>query len=100
MLIVILSQGMEKIVKEVFQHVDVIGPRVQRGMFDLIGPNGEMILPQVWDQVIEPGWQITMAMWSVDVANVEKEMKSKKTSGGPFPNWMFGELPKKKRGSQ
>jgi len=74
MLIVIVFQGMEKLVKEAFQHVDVIGPRVQRGMFELFGPNGEIILPYVWDKVIEPGWQITKAMWPVDAANVEKEI--------------------------
>jgi len=130
-------------------------------MFDLIGPNGEIILPQVWEKVIEPDWQITMVMWppanreklhpdhphfrlrggipgrpgisiqppigrraggamgnpppppdwrgappkppggrsnipvGVDIVNVEKEKRSKKSSGGAFLNWMSGTQPKK-----
>lgn len=28
-----------------------------------MGPNGDIILPQVWETVIEPDWTITMHMW-------------------------------------
>lgn len=41
----------------------MLGPHVQKGHYDLTGPNGEIILPQVWDKVIEPDWSITMTMW-------------------------------------
>lgn len=44
-------------------HVEVIGPHVHDGHYDLIGPNGEIILPQVWETMIEPDWSITMHMW-------------------------------------
>ncbi|KAI0186701.1 hypothetical protein EV127DRAFT_345794, partial [Xylaria flabelliformis] len=47
-------QGMEELIKQAFVHVDIIGPHVQAGHYDLIGPNGEIILPQVWEKVIEP----------------------------------------------
>ncbi|KAI0544115.1 hypothetical protein F4679DRAFT_566319 [Xylaria curta] len=57
---------MEELIKQAFLHVDVIGPHVQAGHYDLIGPNGEIILPQVWDKVIEPDWQVTMHMWPMD----------------------------------
>ncbi|TGO12607.1 hypothetical protein BTUL_0085g00170 [Botrytis tulipae] len=55
--------GMEELVKQAFIHVDVIGPHVNDGHYDLLGPTGEIILPQVWESVIEPGWSITMHMW-------------------------------------
>ncbi|KAF7907787.1 uncharacterized protein EAF01_005373 [Botrytis porri] len=55
--------GMEDLVKQAFRHVDIIGPRVNDGHYDLVGPTGEIILPQVWESVIEPGWLITMYMW-------------------------------------
>ncbi|KAL5350032.1 hypothetical protein ACLOAV_005068 [Pseudogymnoascus australis] len=55
--------GMEDLIKQAFLHVDVIGPHVQDGHYDLIGPNGEIILPQVWETMIEPDWAITMHMW-------------------------------------
>ncbi|KUJ15580.1 uncharacterized protein LY89DRAFT_557269, partial [Mollisia scopiformis] len=47
-------EGMEELIKQAFLHVDVIGPHVQEGHYDLIGPNGEIILPQVWETMIEP----------------------------------------------
>jgi hypothetical protein len=56
-------QGMEELIKQAFVHVDVIGPHVLEGHYDLIGPNGEIILPQVWETMIEPDWSITMHMW-------------------------------------
>lgn len=54
---------MEELIKQAFLHVDKIGPHVQEGHYDLMGPNGEIILPAVWDTTIEPDWQITMLMW-------------------------------------
>ncbi|EKD14127.1 hypothetical protein MBM_07804 [Drepanopeziza brunnea f. sp. 'multigermtubi' MB_m1] len=56
-------QGMEELIKQAFLHVEIIGPHVQHGHYDLIGPNGEIILPQVWETMIEPDWAITMHMW-------------------------------------
>lgn len=59
---------MEELIKQAFLHVDVIGPHVQAGHYDLLGPDQEIILPQVWDKVIEPDWAITMVMWPMDRA--------------------------------
>lgn len=56
---------MEELIKQAFLHVDVIGPHVQEGHYDLIGPNGDIILPQIWESVIEPDWAITMHMWPI-----------------------------------
>ena len=36
---------------------------MQAGHYDLIGPHGEIILPQVWEVTVEPDWQITMILW-------------------------------------
>jgi len=54
---------MEDLIKQAFMHVDLVGPHVLEGHYDLIGPNGEIILPQVWETMIEPDWSITMHMW-------------------------------------
>ncbi|KAK8137565.1 hypothetical protein PG984_003058 [Apiospora sp. TS-2023a] len=59
-------QGMEELIKQAFLHVDIIGPHVQAGHYDLLGPDGEIILPQIWDKVIEPDWAITMHMWPME----------------------------------
>ena len=55
-------QGMESLIRQTLVHVDDIGPRVAEGYYDLIGPNNEIILPAVWETVIEPGDYITMRM--------------------------------------
>lgn len=54
---------MEDLIRQAFLHVEVIGPHVAEGHYDLVGPNGEIILPQVWETMIEPDWIITMHMW-------------------------------------
>ncbi|KAH7165848.1 hypothetical protein EDB81DRAFT_942832 [Dactylonectria macrodidyma] len=61
-------QGMEELINQAFLQVDVLSPHVQEGHYDLISPNsdGEIILPSVWEKVIQPGWDITMTMWPMD----------------------------------
>jgi hypothetical protein len=54
---------MEELIKQAFLHVDVIGPHVHEGHYDLVGPDGEIILPQVWETMVQPDWAITMHMW-------------------------------------
>ncbi len=56
---------MEKLIRQAFMHVEVIGPHVANGHYDLVGPDGEIILPQVWETMIEPDWAITMHMWPI-----------------------------------
>lgn len=56
---------MEELIKQAFLHVDVIGPHVHQGHYDLTGPDGEIILPQAWETLIQPDWTITMRMWPI-----------------------------------
>lgn len=56
---------MEELIRQAFLHVEVIGPHVAEGHYDLVGPNGDIILPQVWETVVEPDWTITMHMWPI-----------------------------------
>lgn len=56
---------MENLIRQAFLHIEVIGPHVAEGHYDLIGPNGDIILPQVWETVVEPDWAITMHMWPI-----------------------------------
>ncbi|KAM0553956.1 hypothetical protein ACHAPJ_007028 [Fusarium lateritium] len=64
--------GMESLIKQTFMHVDVLGPHAIEGHYDLNAPNGEIIHPSVWENVIQPDLVITMTMWPVDKAVVEK----------------------------
>jgi len=54
---------MEDLIKQAFVSVDLIGPQVQAGHYDLTGPDGEIILPTVWEKVVQPDWQVKMVMW-------------------------------------
>lgn len=54
---------MEYLIKEAFLHVEDYGPHVDKGMYDLIGPHGEIVMKSVWETVVEPGWSISMHMW-------------------------------------
>lgn len=113
-------KGMEDLIKQAFLHIEVIGPHVAEGHYDLVGPNGDIILPQVWETVIEPDWSITMHMWPIpekpkdpdpppadappaeppkDAAPAAAEppkkaapKKAKPNAGAPggFANWMMG----------
>lgn len=65
---------MEDLIKQAFLHVDAIGPHVQEGHYDLVGPNGEIILPSVWERVVEPDWNITMHMWPMDKAPLRNQI--------------------------
>ena len=56
---------MEYLIKEAFLNVLELGPLVADGQYDLLGPNDEIIMPAIWESVIEPGWEITMHMWPI-----------------------------------
>ena len=58
-------KGMESLIKQAFLHVDVIGAHVQEGHYDLMDPEGEIILPQDWDTMIKPDWEVSMHMWPI-----------------------------------
>ena len=66
---------MEDLIRQAFLHVEIIGPHVADGHYDLVGSNGEIILPQVWDTVIEPDAMITMHMWPLPEPPPKEEAK-------------------------
>lgn len=54
---------MSQLINQAFQHIHSISAHVREGHYDLEGPEGELILRNIWDTTIQPGWQITMKMW-------------------------------------
>lgn len=57
---------MEGLINQAFVHIDSVGPHVLEGHYDLEGPEGELILKEIWDSTVQPGWQITMKMWPAE----------------------------------
>ncbi|SPN99565.1 uncharacterized protein DNG_02417 [Cephalotrichum gorgonifer] len=102
---------MENLIHQAFMGINVLGPRVQAGEFDLLGPNGEIILPQDWEKVVQPGWYIIMVMRpteELDLAPpppynpVSPPPPKRPGRARPFLNWMTGYKVKggAKRGEQ
>lgn len=60
---IIHAQGMEGMIKEAFLHVEVVGDQVDKGYYDLLGPDDTIIMPVAWEQAIKPGMSIKMRMW-------------------------------------
>jgi hypothetical protein len=54
---------MENLIKQAFLDMEVLGPEVMEGHYDLIRPDGLIIRPEAWEATIRPGWIITMHMW-------------------------------------
>lgn len=100
-------KGMEGLIRQAFMHVDIIGDHVRAQHYDLTGPDGEIILPQVWDTMVQPDWEISMHMWPMP----EESKKEDKAAADvvdlsdPFVSLGLGDLglldvskpPKKKR---
>ncbi|KAI9646639.1 hypothetical protein NHQ30_004635 [Ciborinia camelliae] len=57
--------GITELIKAAFLHVDIIGPHVKEGHYDIMNPAGEVILPQLWEDHVQPGWEISMSMWPI-----------------------------------
>jgi hypothetical protein len=74
---------MEDLIKQAFLHIEVIGPHVAEGHYDLVGPNGDIILPQVWETVVEPDWTITMHMWPIPEKPKDPEPPAKEEGAAP-----------------
>jgi hypothetical protein len=55
-------QSMEHLIQQAHQGFDAAELVTQR-RYDLLGPSGEVIMPHVWEAIIEPGWDITLKPW-------------------------------------
>lgn len=83
-------KGMEGLIRQAFLHVDVIGDHVHQGHYDLTGPDGEIILPQVWDTMIQPDWEVSMHMWPM--SENDKLAKDAAALADPFASMGLGDL--------
>jgi hypothetical protein len=76
---------MEELIKQAFLHVDVIGPHVMNGAYDIVLDDGGIILPQAWETTIEPDWSVTMIMWPLP------ELMDQRTQPTPS-GWAPGQM--------
>ena len=62
---------MSKLIAEAFSFVDVLGPHVAEGHYDLVSSDGYIILPSLWHVMVQPGWTVTMHMWPLPEPKIE-----------------------------
>lgn len=53
------------------------------GHYDLIGPDGTIILPSIWEEVVEPEMAIVMTMWPIDKQNESSVLPKVSLLSGP-----------------
>jgi hypothetical protein len=78
---------MEGLILQAFLHVEPIGKQVAEGHYDLVGPNSEIILPQVWETMVKPDMSISMHMWPLP-----EEKPKKKAAHPPEQMNLQGEI--------
>ncbi|KAK3986141.1 hypothetical protein QBC44DRAFT_333870 [Cladorrhinum sp. PSN332] len=85
--------GMNDMIKQAFLNMDVIGPHVEAGHFDLINEAGVIILPRCWTASVNPGSKITMHMWPMDkypIPGVPRRPTGWPSAGAAMPRWPSG----------
>ena len=55
-----------ELVKQAFLHVDIIGPKVGAGQFDIADRKGRIILPECWESLVEPGCELAQHLWPME----------------------------------
>lgn len=61
-------QSMENLIKRSFSHIESMNSKIFRGSYDILSPTGEIILPEIWDAVIKPGWVVELRFWDFATA--------------------------------
>ena len=59
-------QVMQALISQAFLNVETISEAVNNGHYDICGPEGSIILPDVWEVTARPGWKVEMKMWPPD----------------------------------
>lgn len=60
---------MGALIEHSFAHIDNLWDHIQDGCYDLIGPDNEIILPDYYEDVIQPGMTIKMLLWPLSKSN-------------------------------
>ena len=91
-------KGMNDLICQAFAHVEPHGQLVVDGNYDLIGPSGEIILPQIWETVLEPDWAITMVMWPIKEVEPQRPQSRQPMHGHTRPGTRGAKAPGRRDG--
>ncbi|KAI4262668.1 MAG: hypothetical protein L6R42_002160 [Xanthoria sp. 1 TBL-2021] len=83
-------EGIHSLICDAFLHVEGLGPHVSVSHYDLMDPSGNIIRPMIWEDVIEPGWTISMHIWPIEEspgpAHVPSIHETTEVRGVPVPS--------------
>jgi hypothetical protein len=66
---------MEELIEQATDENDVFGPFIRERHYDLIGLDGNIVLPSLWEQSVEPGWSLRMRMRK-DAEDAKRELEA------------------------
>ena len=55
--------GISQLITQAFTHIEGLDDHVSQGRFDLVAPDGSLILPSLWNSMVRPGMEVSMTIW-------------------------------------
>lgn len=86
--------GIESLINQAFENNDILGERVRRGEYNLVGPNHKIFLSREWEKTIRPGQDIYMHMSSTSESSPGPDAEIDPTKEGDERFRKFHRLPK------
>jgi hypothetical protein len=56
-------KNMKRLIEQALGDFEPLSERVRTSHYDLMDPSGAIILPSLWETLLEPYWTIKMVMW-------------------------------------
>lgn len=60
-----------ELIRQAFDSVEGLNLHVNNGHYDILDPRGRVVLPSIWDKVVEPGWEVSMHLWPMNQEQIE-----------------------------
>lgn len=70
-----MVQDMENLILQAFETIEPLYPIIRAGEYDLIGPDGEIILPRYWTATIVPDMIVNMVLWNSSLLTNSKNIQ-------------------------
>jgi hypothetical protein len=85
---------MKRLIEQAFGDSEPLGERVRTSQYDLMDPSGAIILPSLWEILLEPYWTIKMVMRPYGEQPLLEEPRSQRpTVFRPMTTASEGDLP-------
>ena len=57
-----MREDLKVLISECYRN-EALDPRLENDEFDIIGPDGVIILPRIWPLIVQSGLEVTIRMW-------------------------------------